>query len=54
MQKGGFDVYQGLTSAVMCERLLSEAWQCFAFARPSESSFSDNEEVRGGQPPAGF
>jgi hypothetical protein len=54
MQKGGFDVYQDLNSAALCGRLLGEAWQCSAFAQPSEISFSDNEEVRGGQPARRF
>lgn len=54
MKKGGFDVFEGLPDRETCARLLGEARQRAATAKPSEIPFADNEEVRGGQPARRF
>ena len=50
MERGGFDVFEGLVDARMRREMLSEAVALLPHATRSEVTVSDGEEQRGGKP----
>jgi hypothetical protein len=54
LQKGGFDVFEGLTSSALQSKLLAEALEHYSLAEVNLVTEPDHENFRGGKPPRCF
>ncbi len=54
LQKGGFEVLEGLVDASLQAQLLTEAFSHYSLALPNVVTESDNEDFRGGKPSRRF